>query len=105
MTDRLETLRRMLDTEPTDAFCLYALGMEYVSRGDLEAAEAHLSLSLVSNPDQPYAHFHRARCLGILGRHAEAGEAVDTGLEIAEVIGDTQATAELTQLREELGRP
>lgn len=102
MTDRLETLRRMLESEPNDAFCLYALGMEHVSRGDMQAGEAHLALSLASDPDQPYAHFHRARCLAALGRSSDARIAVDEGLTVAESTGDAQALSELASLRTEL---
>lgn len=100
MTDRIEQLRRMLDREPNDAFCLYALGQEYARTGQLEAAQAHLGHSLEADPDQPYAHYHRARCLMQLGRMEESRQAIDDGLALSERLGDEQAAGELVQLRE-----
>ena len=61
MADRIEQLRRLLESDPNDAFCLYALGMEYVTQNQPGMAASHLELSLRSDADQPYAHFHLAR--------------------------------------------
>ncbi|MDP6479340.1 MAG: tetratricopeptide repeat protein [Phycisphaerales bacterium] len=99
MTDRLEQLHRLLATDPNDAFCLYAMGMEYARRGEHEAAAAHLQQSLASEPDQPYAHFHRARSLAHLRQFKEADAAVDAGLDVAQSQGDEKAAEELAELR------
>ena len=103
MADRIEQLRRMLEQDPADAFCLYALGMEYAAQQQPGPAVAHLEQSLQSDPDQPYAHFHMARCLAGMGEQARAVAAVDAGLEVASATGDTSAAAELAALRDELG--
>ncbi|MDP6986665.1 MAG: tetratricopeptide repeat protein [Phycisphaerales bacterium] len=99
MTDRLEQLHRLLAADPGDAFCLYAMGMEYARRGEHEAAAAHLQQSLATEPDQPYAHFHRARSLAHLRQFKEADEAIDAGLDIAQSQGDDKAAEELGELR------
>jgi tetratricopeptide (TPR) repeat protein len=99
MTDRIEQLHRLLATDPSDAFCLYAMGMEYARRGEHQAAAAHLQQSLASEPDQPYAHFHRARSLAHLNQFKEADEAVEAGLDIAASQGDEKAAGELAELR------
>jgi tetratricopeptide (TPR) repeat protein len=102
MSDRLEQLRRLLDTDPTDAFCLYAIGMEYASLGEHEAAVAHLQQSLMADPQQPYACFQLARALAGLRRPAEAATAIEEGIEIAAGQGDEHAAAELHELKSEL---
>jgi uncharacterized protein HemY len=89
----------MLDADPEDAFCLYALGMEYAGRDEHQAAAAHLEQSLVSDPDQPYACFQLARSLAQLRKQPEAAAAIDRGLEIAESQGDDKAYSELAELR------
>ncbi|MCH2141831.1 MAG: tetratricopeptide repeat protein [Phycisphaerales bacterium] len=100
MADRIEQLRRMLDTEPNDAFCLYALGQEYAREGQFEAAQAHLGQSIEADPDQPYAHYHRAKCLMQLGRIDESRQVIDEGLALSERLGDMQAAGELAELRQ-----
>ncbi|MCP4759648.1 MAG: tetratricopeptide repeat protein [Planctomycetes bacterium] len=102
--DRLEQLRQMLEGDPTDAFCLYALGMEYASRSEHEAAAAHLEQSLATDPDQPYAHFHRARSLMAMGLINEAAVAIETGIDAATTLGDHKAADELADLQGLLNR-
>ncbi|MDP7573532.1 MAG: tetratricopeptide repeat protein [Phycisphaerales bacterium] len=104
MTDRLEQLHRLLATDPSDAFCLYAMGMEYARRGEHEAAAAHLQQALASEPDQPYAHFHRARSRAHLRQFKEADAAVDAGLDVAQSQGDEKAAEELAELQATWGR-
>ena len=103
MADRLEQLHRLLATEPGDAFCLYAMGMEYARRGEHEAAAAHLEQSLMTEPDQPYAHFHRAQSLIHLQRTDDAHAAVEAGLDVATTLGDDKAASELAELRASWG--
>lgn len=104
MSDRLEQLRQLLETDPSDPFCLYAIGMEYMNQGEHTAAAAHLEQSLLEDPAQPYAHFHRARCLARMGQVPEALKAVEIGLEVAEANEDAKACSELMDLKEELHR-
>jgi len=105
MADRIEQLQQMLARDPNDAFCLYALGMEYASTGAHEAAAAHLERSLEQDADQPYAYFHRARSLAAIGRRAEAMQAASEGLHCAESLEDEKAVAELAQLQQDLPHP
>ncbi len=102
MADRIEQLRRMLDSDPEDAFCLYALGMEYAGRDEHQAAAAHLEQSLASDPNQPYACFQLARALSQLQQSEQAASAIDRGLEVAQSQGDEKAYAELAELRRTL---
>ena len=101
MSDRIEHLRRMLDADPADPFCLYALGMEYAAQGHPSTAIAHLEQSLKSDEDQPYAWFHMARCHAAMGDTAKAAAAVDAGLNIATRLDDHGAASELAALRDE----
>jgi uncharacterized protein HemY len=103
MADRIEQLRRLLESDPNDAFCLYALGMEYVTQNQPNTAASHLELSLRSDADQPYAHFHLARCHASMGETAKAIDAINQGLETAQRTGDADAARELAELREGLG--
>lgn len=102
MTDRIEQLRRMLESEPGDAFCLYALGMEYAQAHAPTRAIAHLEQSLRSEPDQPYAHFHIARCLAATGDRPGAAAAINEGLEAATRTQDDAAAQELRALQDDL---
>ncbi|MCH2135689.1 MAG: tetratricopeptide repeat protein [Phycisphaerales bacterium] len=99
MTDRIEQLRRMLESDPTDPFCLYALGMEYASSDHPEKAIAHLEQSLSMDEAQPWAWYHIARCKLATGATNEAAQAIDTGLQVAHDAGDHSAVGDLEALR------
>lgn len=101
MTDRIERLRRLLESDPSDPFCLYALGMEYASADEPARAIAHLEQSLRENPDQPWAFFHIARCRLATGDRSGASAAVSDGLELAQRTGDESALADLQTLQDQ----
>lgn len=86
MADRIEQLRRLLEAEPGDAFCLYSLGQEYARRGDHATAVSHYDLALQSDPDYCYAYYHKAKSLES-GRHRGGGGDAATGVLPCEIFG------------------
>lgn len=93
--DRLERLHRLVEADPSDAFCLYGLGQEYARRGRLDEAVAWYDRCLAAEPDQFYAYFHKARALEQSDRVAEAIATLRTGLDRARRGGDAHAAAEI----------
>jgi tetratricopeptide (TPR) repeat protein len=93
--DRLASLHRMVETDPSDAFCLYGLGQEYARRGKLDEAVAWYDRCLAVDPDQCYAYFHKARALEEADRADDAIATLRTGLDRARRTGDAHAASEI----------
>lgn len=93
--ERLERLHRMVDADPSDAFCLYGLGQEYARRDRLDEAIAWYDRCLAVDPDQSYAYFHKARALEQAGRVADAIATLRSGLDRARRSGDAHAAGEI----------
>lgn len=68
LNSRLDTLRQMVEQEPTSSFARYGLAMELVKGGDLEAAVAQFNELIATNPDYPAAYFHAGQTLEKMGR-------------------------------------
>lgn len=100
--ERIALLRKMLEAEPTDAFCLYSMGQEHAKQGALLEAVQWYDRTLEADPDYCYAYFHKARALEQLGKSAEAVSTLSTGLAHARSCGDSHAAAEIASYLDSL---
>lgn len=93
--DRISRLRRLLETDPDDAFTRYALALEHAGLGELEEARALLEDLLQRDPDY-IASYHQ---LGILyerlGEAERARAAYRGGIAAAQRTGDHHAASEM----------
>lgn len=92
---RLAKLLKMLDADPADAFCLYAIAQEHARLGDADEAIRWYDRTIDADPSHAYARFHKARVLEGLGRLPEAIECLREGLAAAEAARDGKAASEL----------
>jgi predicted Zn-dependent protease len=60
MTDRLSQLRNLLDKDPHDAFCMYAMAMEYSKTSNHKEAIAWFDRTMEVDPTYCYAWYHKA---------------------------------------------
>ena len=95
MTDRIDQLMRLLEAEPGDAFCLYALGQEYASVGDHLRAVEYYERAIDADADTLYAYFHKARSQEELGDPEGARATLRQGLERATLARDAHAAGEI----------
>jgi Flp pilus assembly protein TadD len=102
MADRLLQLQTMLERDPSDAFCTYALALEHAKRGECEQAVHWFDRTLQLDANQCYAYFHKARALAQDGRVSEARDALRCGLAQARRGGDLKAASEIEALLDEL---
>lgn len=100
--DRLESLLRMLEQDPHDAFCLYGVAQEHASAGRAEEATTWFRKAIAADPTHAYARFHLARALEQLGRVDEATAALREGLQAARAAGDSKAMNEIAGYLDEL---
>lgn len=99
---RLDKLLALSQADPSDAFCLYALGQEHRRLGSPEESLAWFARAIEADPTHAYAHFHRAEVLAALGRLAEARRQLKEGLAVAAAAGDAKAAGEIAGLLETL---
>jgi tetratricopeptide (TPR) repeat protein len=92
---RLDTLKSMVEQNPTDSFARYGLAMEYRNTGQLEAALAQFQALMAANPDYAPAYFHGGQTLERMGRIAEARQVYLQGIEVTTRSGDQHARSEL----------
>ncbi|MGD0772095.1 MAG: hypothetical protein ABSC05_04660 [Candidatus Solibacter sp.] len=92
---RLDTLKSMVDQNPTDSFARYGLAMEYRNTGQLEAAIAEFRALMAANPGYAPAYFHGGQALERIGRIAEARQVYLQGIEVTTRSGDQHARSEL----------
>ena len=83
-TDRIASLRRMLELRPDDPRARFGLALEYERMGAWEEVVAQLREYLARNPaDEGNAYGRMGRALRELGRDDEAREAYQQGVAAA----------------------
>jgi tetratricopeptide (TPR) repeat protein len=103
MADRMDQLRRLLDADPGDAFCLYGLAQEYLKAGDADSAIEYFDRAIAADPHSCYSYYHKARALESLDRIDEAAATLREGLARAAECGDAQAQSEMCAYLDQLG--
>jgi len=93
---------RMVEQDPTDAFCLYGVAQEHAKAGRHAEAVEWYRRAIAADPAHAYARFHMAKSLESLGRVEEATAALRDGLAAAKVAGDAKAANELAGYLDEL---
>ncbi len=93
--DRLPHILQMLESQPEDAFLLYALAKEYEKRGEEEKAlETFLKLRTL-HPDYVGFYYHLGKLYERLGRADEAMATYEEGMQWCQKVGDQHAFSEL----------
>lgn len=91
--DRLAKLLRLLESDPSDTFCLYGIAQEHASRGAHAEATEWFDRVIEHEPSHGYAYFHKARAEEALGRIDAAIATLRAGL--AASAGDPKAASEI----------
>lgn len=101
---RFAALKQILEANPDDAFARYALGLEYSSSGDTDAAVAEFRRLLKSHPDYTNGYFMAAQTLARATRTDEARALLQQGIESARRTRNQHALAEMEGMLDELDR-
>ena len=103
MSNRLDTLKSMLDQDPNNAFARYGLAIEYTNMGENDKAVDEFRKLLDTNPNYAAAYYHGGRALENLGKVDDAREMYEKGIEVTERIGDNHTRSELQAALDILG--
>jgi tetratricopeptide (TPR) repeat protein len=102
MTDRIDQLKKLLNASPDDAFCFYALALEYAASGGHNEAIEQFDRAIASDAEFCYAYYHKAKSQKALGDAEAALATLRLGLRHAQTSGDAKAAAEITSLIESM---
>ena len=95
MSQRLETLRSLLEQDPANSRFRYMLAMETLNTGDLAAASVVFEEVVKQDPDYSAAYFHGGQTLEKQGRLDEARALYQRGIEATTRNGDSHTRSEL----------
>jgi tetratricopeptide (TPR) repeat protein len=100
---RLDTLKSMVEQNPTDTFARYGLAMEYRNTGDLDASMGEFRALMAANPDYAPAYFHGGQTLERMGLLDQAREVYLQGIDVTTRNGDQHAKSEMQAALDMLG--
>ncbi len=98
MNARLDQLLKLHTADPADPFLTYGIALEHAKAEDFGAALAWLDRTLKLDPDYCYAYFQKAKMLGEQGEDEAAIPVLQTGIAVAQRVGDQKALSELREL-------
>lgn len=105
MPDRLDTLLRFYEQDPTDAFTRFALAREYLKAGDTAQALAFFEALVREAPTYVGTYYHLGKLYATLGRPEAAAATFEQGIRVAQEQRDLHARAELQSALLELQDP
>jgi Tfp pilus assembly protein PilF len=94
--DLVGSLQAMLEQGQDSALLRFSLGGEYLKRGDLQPAIAHLRSALSQDQNYSAAYKLLGKALVEDNQSDAAKQAYTQGISIAEACGDKQAAKEMT---------
>jgi len=101
-SERAEQLKAILKDQPENSFARYALGMEYASAGETDAALAEFRGAVTLDAKNANAFLMGAQALQQAERIAEAIAWLHEGIACAQQIGNRHAESEMQSLLDEL---
>jgi Tfp pilus assembly protein PilF len=99
----METLKSLIEQDPSNGRFRYMLAMETLNAGDLEAALQAFQEVLAVDENYAAAYFHGAQTLEKLGRAEDARALYRQGSEVTTRNGDDHTRSELVAALEMLG--
>ena len=103
MSERIETIRRMIAEQGEEPFLVYSLGMELASAGDHAAAVEQFRRCMELDEGYLPAYGEAGKSLRAAGRIEEAREAFNAGIALAAEQGESHVRDSLRQQLEGLG--
>lgn len=92
---KIQNFRRMLETDADSALLRFTLGSMLLQNRDYHEAIEQLEFAIENNPDYSAAHKLLAQALTESGQVTRAIAAYETGIQVAQKVGDKQAEKEM----------
>lgn len=101
-TDRLSELLKFYKEDPQDAFTVYAIATEYVSRDEDSLAQTWFEQLTKDHPDYVGTYLHYGQLMERQGNPKAAVELYQKGIAVAKAAGDNKNQSELVEALEML---
>ncbi len=92
---RIDQLLNMLETEPNDAFLLYAVALEYMAIGEAAQTNHYFDLLLSAHPNYLATYYHAAQFYAEQAQTEKAKQTYQDGIALALAQKNTKTLAEL----------
>jgi len=103
MSQRLDSLRSLIEQDPGNSRFRYMYAMETANSGDLAGAAVIFEEIIRRDPDYAAAYFHGGQTLERLGRDDDARATYRRGIEATARTGDAHTRSELEGALAQLG--
>jgi Tfp pilus assembly protein PilF len=100
--ERINKIKEMLASNPSDSFLKHALALEYIKLGDDTTAQELFEQLLQQEPGYVGSYYHLAKLFERNGEEQRAIEWYEKGMQVAREKGDQHALGELRSAWEEL---
>jgi tetratricopeptide (TPR) repeat protein len=97
MSERVQTLRTFLASDPDDSFSRYALALEYRKIGDYEGCMRELEILIKKDPNYVGAYYHLGKAYVLCDDPQKAIQVYNEGIEIATRTSDLHSLKELKE--------
>ncbi|MDZ4822158.1 MAG: tetratricopeptide repeat protein [Flavobacteriales bacterium] len=97
MSERLQMIEQMLETNPHDSFLHYCAALEHQKKGDAAQAIKILKAITSSEPDYLASYYQLGKLLEEKGKTDEAIVYYKTGKEVAKKKKDSKTFGELSE--------
>ena len=98
MMSRLEKLETLLKKEPDDSFLNFGLAMELAKNERFAESLVQFDRTIALNPNYIAAYFQKGRTLVSMGEEDLAKQALQAGIQQANLCGETHAAGEMQEL-------
>jgi tetratricopeptide (TPR) repeat protein len=98
----MEELKKMLAKSPDDVFLNFSLAMELQAAGQEDDALCQFDRTIALDGNYLAAYERKGQVLIRLNRFKEAREALETGREAAQRVGDTHMADNIGRILEQL---
>jgi len=99
--DRVDTLKKLIQMDPSDTFSVYALGLEYLEN-DPPQALSQFQRVLELDPKYVAAYFQLGKLRFDLGEEEAATEWLEKGILVAEEVKDFHAAGEMQDFLDQM---
>ena len=97
MVNRVDEIRKMLKTDPSDSFLTYALGLEYEKAGNTKKAIETIKKLIESDPDYLGAYYKLGQLYETINKLDLARKIYAHGIKLSTEKNDFKSKGELEE--------
>lgn len=101
-SERIESLKKVLESDPGDTFARYAIGLEYLSVNGLDDAKNIFNEIIAMDPNYVAVYYQLGKTYELMGDENSAKKIYEKGIYVAASQSDEHTKNELEQALNDL---